>query len=97
MLNLLLISLTISLISVGFFTVTQEGFLLYPVRQFIYKLLPEPKYKNITLPIIGCYICMASVWGLAGLLIASFFYPVPLWYYMPNWFIVAALNQFIYR
>jgi hypothetical protein len=64
MTELLLQVLYISLFCLGLHTITSEGMVLFFVKEWLSKKLPEnTKWDYLYKPIIGCPPCMASIWG----------------------------------
>lgn len=56
---MIILILQISLFCLGLRTITDEGKMLYPLRQLAIKYLPSSVHK----PLLTCAPCMASVWG----------------------------------
>lgn len=101
MINMLLLSVMNSLFIVGLTMITQEGFIGHPLRKLIEENYVGAKwqwlYDFIANPLIGCVICMASIWGTIGFFIGYSYGIAPLVYWPAHLIIVAGLNQYFWR
>lgn len=94
MTNFLILIILTSLTIEGVTIVTSEGFLLYPLRRWF-----DKHFEGFVLhkPLLGCHICMASIWGTGGFMVGVLLYGFSIWLWPVFCLCVAALNSFLYK
>lgn len=79
---LFILSIINSVFITGITIASQGGYILEPIKLFLERWLPVWLYK----PLIGCSICMASIWGLIFFLAGLDFFWWEIWmlfFYVP--------------
>lgn len=83
-----MLSLIVSLMTVGIHATTWEGMIFNRLAEWLKKRLP----MWICKPLFSCAICMSSVWTLVFMC----FFGFPAWYFVPLiMLIVAGMNTII--